>query len=31
VLFADTRPADAIPFHDDLLGADDPKSFFTVP
>jgi hypothetical protein len=31
VLFADTRPVDAIPFHHDLLGADDPKGFFTVP
>ena len=31
VLFVDTRPADAILFHHDLLGADDPKSFFTVP
>jgi hypothetical protein len=30
VLFADTRPVDAIPFHHDLLGADDPKSFFEV-
>jgi len=31
VLFADTRPVDAIPFHHDLLGADDPKGFFTLP
>lgn len=31
VLFVDTRPVDAILFHHDLLGADDPKSFFTVP
>lgn len=31
VLFADTRPVDAIPFHHDLLGADDPRSFFTTP
>ena len=30
VLFADTRPVDAIPFHHDLLGADDTKSFFEV-
>ncbi|WP_224026251.1 hypothetical protein [Arthrobacter sp. NicSoilC5] len=31
VLFVDTRPLDAIVFHHDLLGADDPKSFFTLP
>ncbi|MDQ0864711.1 hypothetical protein [Arthrobacter globiformis] len=31
VLFDDTRLVDAIPFHHDLLGADDPKSFFTLP
>ncbi|MBT2512859.1 hypothetical protein [Arthrobacter sp. ISL-30] len=31
VLFLDTRPVDAIVFHHDLLGADDPKSFFTIP
>ncbi|MET3951260.1 hypothetical protein [Arthrobacter sp. UYEF36] len=31
VLFVDTRPVDAIVFHHDLLGADDPKSFFTLP
>ena len=31
VLFVDTRPVDAIVFHHDLLGADDPKSFFTIP
>ncbi|MDQ1058456.1 hypothetical protein QFZ23_002357 [Arthrobacter globiformis] len=31
VLFADTRPVDAIVFHHDLLGADDPKAFFTAP
>ncbi|KRE54137.1 hypothetical protein ASG92_24920 [Arthrobacter sp. Soil736] len=31
VLFVDTRPVDAIPFHHDLLGADDPKGFFNVP
>lgn len=30
VLFVDIRPVDAIAFHHDLLGADDPKSFFTV-
>jgi hypothetical protein len=30
VLFADTRPVDAIVFHHDLLGADDPKSFFRL-
>jgi hypothetical protein len=30
VLFVDTRPVDAIAFHHDLLGADDPKSFFSV-
>lgn len=29
VLFIDTRPVDAIRFHHDLLGADDPASFFT--
>jgi hypothetical protein len=31
VLFVDTRPVDAIVFHHDLLGADDPKSFFSLP
>ena len=31
VLFLDTRPVDAIAFHHDLLGADDPASFFTLP
>ncbi|WP_457966870.1 hypothetical protein M1E17_09290 [Arthrobacter sp. D1-29] len=31
VLFVDTRPVDAIVFHHDLLGADDPKSYFSVP
>jgi hypothetical protein len=31
VLFVDTRAVDAIAFHHDLLGADDPKSFFKVP
>jgi hypothetical protein len=30
VLFMDTRPVDAIAFHHDLLGADDPKSFFAL-
>lgn len=30
VLFAGTRPLDAIEFHHDLLGADDPKSYFTA-
>ncbi|MDQ0144742.1 hypothetical protein [Pseudarthrobacter niigatensis] len=29
VLFVDTRPVDAIAFHHDLLGADDPARFFT--
>lgn len=28
VLFVDTDPVDAIPFHRDLLGSDDPKEFF---
>jgi hypothetical protein len=31
VLFDDPHPVDAIPFHHDLLGADDPKRFFTLP
>jgi hypothetical protein len=31
VLFTGTRPVDAIVFHHDLLGSDDPKSFFSVP
>jgi hypothetical protein len=31
VLFVDTRPVDAIVFHHDLLGADDPKSYFRLP
>jgi hypothetical protein len=31
VLFRDTRPVDAIVFHHELLGADDPKSSFSVP
>ena len=30
VLFDDTRPVDAIPFHQDVLGADDPKAFFAL-
>ena len=30
VLFVETRPVDAIVFHHDLLGADDPKSFFRL-
>jgi len=30
VLFVDTDPVDAIPFHRDLLGSDDPKSFFSL-
>jgi nicotinamide riboside kinase len=30
VLFVDTDPVDAIPFHRDLLGAEDPKSFFSI-
>jgi hypothetical protein len=30
VLFVDTRPVDAIPFHHDLLGADDPKGLFNA-
>lgn len=29
VLFVDTTPVDAIEFHRDLLGTDDPKSFFS--
>jgi hypothetical protein len=28
VLFMGSSPVDAIPFHRDLLGSDDPKSFF---
>jgi hypothetical protein len=31
VLFMDTRPVDAIVFHHELLGADDPASYFTLP
>jgi hypothetical protein len=30
VLFVDTRPVDAIVFHHDVLGVDDPKSFFRL-
>jgi hypothetical protein len=30
VLFVDTLPKDAIVFRHELLGADDPKSFFVV-
>jgi hypothetical protein len=30
-LFVDRRPVDPIMFHHDLLGTDDPKSFFNVP
>ncbi|TPV50075.1 hypothetical protein FJ661_12280 [Pseudarthrobacter phenanthrenivorans] len=30
VLFVDTRPVDAIAFQHDLLGADDPKSYFSL-
>jgi hypothetical protein len=29
VLFVDTRPVDAIAFHHDLLGAEDPKRSFS--
>lgn len=29
VLFVDTHPVDAILFHRDLLGADNPKAFFS--
>lgn len=28
VLFVDTDPVDAVVFHRDLLGSEDPKSFF---
>jgi hypothetical protein len=31
VLFVETRPVNAIVFHYDLLGADDPARFFTLP
>lgn len=31
VLFVDTRPVDAVAFHHDLLGADDPAGYFTLP
>jgi hypothetical protein len=30
VLFMDTRPVNAIVFQHDLLGADAPKSYFTL-
>jgi hypothetical protein len=30
VLFTETDPVDAIPFHRDLLGSEDPKSLFDV-
>lgn len=30
VLFVDTDPVDAIVFHRDLLGSDDPKVFFRL-
>jgi hypothetical protein len=30
ILFRDTDPVDAIQFHRDLLGSDDPKAFFTT-
>ena len=30
ILFVDTTPVDAIPFHRDLLGSDDPKAFFSL-
>ena len=30
VLFVNSFPVDAISFHRDLLGSDDPKSFFTL-
>ncbi|MFX1822248.1 hypothetical protein PV768_20955 [Pseudarthrobacter sp. CC4] len=31
ILFVDTRPVDAIAFHHDLLGTDDPKAYFRLP
>ena len=31
VLFVDTRAVDVIQFRHDLLGADGPKSYFTLP
>jgi hypothetical protein len=31
VLFVDTRPVDAVAFRHELLGADDPASYFTLP
>ncbi len=30
ILFRETDPVDAIPFHRDLLGSDDPRVFFMV-
>lgn len=30
VLFVETTPVDAIPFHRDLLGSDDPTVFFNL-
>jgi nicotinamide riboside kinase len=30
VLFVDTDPVDAIVFHRDLLGSEDPTSFFSL-
>jgi hypothetical protein len=30
VLFVDTTPVDAIHFHRDLLGSEDPKAFFNI-
>jgi hypothetical protein len=30
ILFVNSFPVDAISFHRDLLGSDDPKSFFTL-
>lgn len=30
VLFMDTDPVDAVVFHRDLLGSEDPKSFFSL-
>ena len=30
VLFVNSFPVDVISFHRDLLGSDDPKSFFTL-
>ncbi|MEO5321064.1 hypothetical protein PV761_21055 [Arthrobacter sp. CC3] len=30
ILFIDTDPVDAITFHRDLLGSEDPKTFFNT-